>query len=430
MEGGRSPAVRLGLRENWRQFALLVLVNAFVGGMVGLERTVVPLIGSEQFGLVLRTAILSFIVTFGLVKAFSNLVAGGLADRFGRKKVLVAGWVLGVPVPFMIMYAPSWEGIVAANALLGINQGLAWSMTVIMKIDLVGPRGRGLAVGLNEFADYLAVGLTAWATGYLASAYGLRPEPFYLGVGYAFLGLLVSVFLVRDTGEHVRLEMESHPPEPNPLNFREVFARTSFKDRNLFACSQAGLVNNLNDGMSWGVFPLFFATFGLGVERIGILKAVYSFVWGTLQVATGPLSDRWGRKGLIVFGMWVQAAGILATVATRDFGWWLLGSVLLGLGTAMVYPSLIAAVSDASHPSWRARSLSVYRFWRDLGYAVGALSAGIIADTLGISWAIGTVGALTFISGAVVAVAMREPKKVSRASARSGESRGISRSHG
>ncbi|HEY6753000.1 MAG TPA: MFS transporter [Rubrobacteraceae bacterium] len=405
-ESRPSPTIRLGLKENWRQFALLVLVNAFVGGMVGLERTVVPLVGSEVFGVVLRTAIFSFIVTFGLVKAFSNLFAGGLADRFGRKKVLVAGWLVGVPVPFMIMLAPSWEWIVAANVLLGVNQGLAWSMAVIMKIDLVGPRGRGLAVGLNEFAGYLAVGLTAWATGYLASAYGLRPEPFYLGVGYAFLGLLVSVFLVRDTGEHVRLEMESHPPEPNPLNFREVFARTSFKDRNLFACSQAGLVNNLNDGMSWGVFPLFFATFGLGVERIGILKAVYPFVWGTLQVATGPLSDRWGRKGLIVFGMWVQAAGILATVATRDFGWWLLGSVLLGLGTAMVYPSLIAAVSDASHPSWRARSLSVYRFWRDLGYAVGALSAGIIADVFGISWAIGSIGALTFLSGAVVAVSM------------------------
>lgn len=402
------PVVRLGLRENLGQFALLVLVNAFVGGMVGLERTVVPLVGSEEFGLALRTAIFSFIVTFGLVKALSNLFAGGLADRFGRKKVLVAGWLVGVPVPFMIMLAPSWEWIVAANVLLGVNQGLAWSMTVIMKIDLVGPRGRGLAVGLNEFAGYLAVGLTALATGYLAAAYGLRPEPFYLGAGYAVLGLLVSAFLVRDTREHVRLEMEEHPPEPSPLGFREVFARTTYGDRNLFACSQAGLVNNLNDGMSWGVFPLFFANFGLGVGKIGVLKAVYPVVWGTLQVATGPLSDHWGRKGLIVAGMWTQAAGIFVTVATRGFGWWFLGSVLLGLGTAMVYPSLIAAVSDASHPSWRARSLSVYRFWRDLGYAVGALSAGIIADTLGISWAIGSVGALTFLSGAVVAIAMRE----------------------
>jgi MFS family permease len=406
-----SPAVRLGLRENLGQFSLLVLVNAFVGGMVGLERTVVPLVGSQEFGLVLRTAIFSFIVSFGIVKAFSNLLSGALADRIGRKKVLVAGWILGVPVPFMIMLAPSWGWIVAANVLLGVNQGLAWSMTVLMKIDLVGPRGRGLAVGLNEFAGYLAVGLTALATGYLASVYGLRPEPFYLGVGYVVLGLLVSVFLVRDTGEYVRLEIRSHPPEPNRLTFREVFALTSLKDRNLFACSQAGLANNLNDGMSWGVFPIFFSTFGLGVGRIGILKAVYPAVWGILQVVTGPLSDRLGRKWLIVGGMWVQAGGIFVTVAGRSFGWWLLGSILLGLGTAMVYPALIAAVSDNSHPSWRARSLSVYRFWRDLGYAVGALSAGIIADTLGLSFAIGSVGLLTFLSGVIVAAVMREKRQ-------------------
>jgi MFS family permease len=387
---------------------MLVLVNAFVGGMVGLERTVVPLVGSEEFGLVFKTAIFSFIASFGVVKACSNLVSGVLADNIGRKKVLVAGWLVGAPVPFMIMLAPSWGWIVAANVLLGVNQGLAWSMTVIMKIDLVGPRGRGLAVGLNEFAGYLAVGVTAWATGYLASAYGLRPEPFYLGVAYVVLGLLVSFFFVSDTGEHVRLEMEQHPPETSPSSFREVFATTSYRNRNLFVASQAGLINNLNDGMSWGVFPLFFATFELGVERIGLLKAVYPAVWGCMQIVTGPLSDRWGRKGLIATGMWVQATGIFVTVASRSFERWLLASLLLGLGTAMVYPTLIAAVSDNSHPSWRARSLSVYRFWRDLGYAVGALSAGIIADTLGISWAIGSVGVLTFLSGTVVAVSMRE----------------------
>jgi MFS family permease len=408
VDRGHATVVRLGLKENLSQFSLLVVVNAFVGGMVGLERTVVPLIGSQQFGLVLKTAIFSFIVSFGVVKAGSNLVSGALADRVGRKKVLVAGWIVGVPVPFMIALAPSWGWIVAANVLLGVNQGLAWSMTVIMKIDLVGPRGRGLAVGLNEFAGYLAVGLTALATGYLASVYGLRPEPFYLGIGYATLGLLISVFLVGDTTEHVRLELDQHPPESAPLSFREVFARTSFKDRKLFACSQAGLVNNLNDGMSWGVFPLFFSAFGLGVERIGVLKAVYPAVWGCLQVLTGPLSDRWGRKGLIVVGMWVQAGGIFLTVANRSFGWWLWGSILLGLGTAMVYPSLIAAVSDHSHPSWRARSLSVYRFWRDLGYAVGALSAGVIADSLGLSWALGSVGVITFLSGVVVAMFLGE----------------------
>jgi MFS family permease len=404
----RGQAVRLGLRENAGQFSLLVLVNAFVGGMIGLERTVVPLVGAQEFGLVLKTAVFSFIVSFGVVKALSNLASGALADAFDRKRVLVAGWLLGVPVPFMIMLAPSWGWIVAANVLLGANQGLAWSMTVLMKIDLVGPRGRGLAVGLNEFAGYLAVGLTALATGYLASAYGLRPEPFYLGVAYVILGLFVSALLVRDTGEHVRLEMASHAPEPDALSFREVFALTSFKDRNLFACSQAGLVNNLNDGMSWGVFPIFFSAFGLGVERIGVLKAVYPAVWGTLQVATGPLSDRWGRKGLIAGGMWTQAAGIFVILAGSSFAWWLLGSILLGVGTAMAYPALIAAVSDSSRPSWRARSLSVYRFWRDLGYAVGALSAGIIADTLGISWAIASVGLLTFLSGVIVMVSMRE----------------------
>lgn len=281
-------------------------------------------------------------------------------------------------------------------------------MTVIMKVDLVGPKGRGLAVGLNEFAGYLAVGVTAFLTGWLAAEYGLRPVPIYLGVGYAILGTALSVLVVRDTREHVRLEAAGHAKEVSPLTFRQVFALTSFRDRNLFAASQAGLVNNLNDGMSWGIFPLFFAAGGLGVERIGILKAVYPSVWGVFQVVTGPLSDRWGRKGLIVAGMWVQAAALLLTALTGQFAWWLLASVLLGLSTAMVYPSLIAAVSDASHPSWRARSLSVYRFWRDLGYAVGALSAGLIADAFGLATAIAVVAVLTFVSGAVVAVAMAE----------------------
>jgi MFS family permease len=402
-----NASVRLGLKENWRQFALLVLINAFVGGMVGIERTVVPLIGAEEFDIASKTLVVSFIISFGVIKACANLVSGQLADNFGRKRVLVIGWLLGLPVPFMIIWAPSWGWVVAANVLLGMNQGFAWSMTVIMKIDLVGPKSRGLAVGLNEFAGYLAVGVTAFLTGYLASKYGLRPVPIYLGVAYALLGLLFSIFLVRDTREHVRLEASRHAKPSATLSFREVFALTSFGDRNLFAASQAGLVNNLNDGMSWGIFPLFFASFGLGVERIGILKAVYPATWGILQVATGPLSDRWGRKGLIVAGMWVQAAGLFLTAATGAFQWWLLGSLLLGIGTAMVYPSLIAAVSDASHPTWRARSLSVYRFWRDLGYAVGALSAGLIADYFGLAAAIGSIAALTFLSGGIVALLMR-----------------------
>ena len=410
-QSGGSP-VRLGLKENWRQFALLVVINAFVGGMVGIERTVVPLIGSEEFGIASTTLVVSFIVSFGVVKAFANLVSGQLADAWGRKRVLVLGWLVGLPVPFMIIWAPSWGWVIAANALLGINQGLAWSMTVIMKVDLVGPKSRGLAVGLNEFAGYLTVGVTAFLTGYLASRYGLRPVPIYLGIGYAVFGAVLSILLVRDTRDHVRLEASAHLQQSTPIGFREIFALTSFRDRNLFAASQAGLVNNLNDGMSWGIFPLFFASFGLGVERIGILKAIYPATWGILQVATGPLSDRWGRKGLIVAGMWIQAGGLFLTAATRQFEWWLVGSLLLGLGTAMVYPSLIAAVSDASHPTWRARSLSVYRFWRDLGYAIGALSAGLIADRFGLSWAIASIAALTFLSGVVVAVMMRD---VSRA---------------
>lgn len=410
MTAGTGPesAVQLGLSENWPQFALLVVINAFVGGMVGIERTVVPLIGAEEFHLASTTLITSFIVSFGVVKAFANLVSGQLADVWGRKRVLVLGWLVGLPVPFMIIWAPSWEWIIAANALLGINQGLAWSMTVIMKVDLVGPKSRGLAVGLNEFAGYLAVGVTAFLTGYLASRYGLRPVPIWLGTGYAAFGAALSILLVRDTRNHVRLEASSHAQQAASISFREVFALTSFKDRNLFAASQAGLVNNLNDGMSWGIFPLFFASFGLGVERIGILKAIYPAIWGIIQVATGPLSDRWGRKGLIVAGMWVQAGGLFLTATTRQFEWWFIGSLLLGLGTAMVYPSLIAAVSDASHPMWRARSLSVYRFWRDLGYAIGALAAGLIADRFGLSWAIGSIAGLTLLSGAVVAVLMQE----------------------
>lgn len=402
-----GPAVSLGLKENWRQFALLILINAFVGGMVGIERTVVPLIGAETFHIASTTLITSFIVSFGVVKALANLVSGHLADTWGRKRVLVIGWLLGLPVPFIIIAAPSWEWIVAANVLLGLSQGFAWSMTVIMKVDLAGPNSRGFAVGLNEFAGYFAVGATAFLTGYLASRYGLRPVPIWLGIGYAILGTLLSVLAVRDTRAHVRAEAHGANHLPASMSFREVFALTSFRNRDLFAASQAGLVNNLNDGMSWGIFPLFFSSLGMGVERIGVLKAVYPLVWGMGQVITGPLSDRWGRKGLIVAGMWVQAGGLFLTAATGHFATWLVASILLGAGTAMVYPSLIAAVSDASAPAWRARSLSVYRFWRDLGYAIGALSAGLIADRFGFAAAIYAIGALTFLSGTIVALVMR-----------------------
>jgi MFS family permease len=406
-----SPIVRLGLRENWPQFALLIATNMFVGGMVGLERTVVPLLGASVFRIASTTVIVSFIVTFGVVKAISNLVSWQLADVYGRKHMLVFGWLIGLPVPFMLAWGPSWGWVVAANALLGINQGFAWSMTVIMKVDLVGPKSRGLAVGLNEFAGYLSVGVTAFLTGYIAEHYGLRPAPFYLGIAFAALGLGFSALLVRDTGQHVGLEISRHTETAEGVGFGQIFRRTSFGDRNLFAASQAGLVNNLNDGMSWGIFPLFFAGFGLGVERIGILKAIYPAVWGVCQTVTGPLSDRWGRKGLIVAGMWVQAGGLLLTAITHGFRWWFFASVLLGLGTAMVYPTLIASVSDASHPSWRARSLSVYRFWRDLGYAIGALSAGIMTDLFGAASAIAVVSALTFVSGVLVAFVMNERRE-------------------
>ncbi len=407
-----APSVRLGLRENWPQFALLIATNMFVGGMVGLERTVVPLIGANVFGIASTTVIVSFIVTFGVIKALSNLISGHLADAYGRKHMLVFGWLVGLPVPFMLAWGPSWGWVVAANALLGVNQGFAWSMTVIMKVDLVGPKSRGLAVGLNEFAGYLSVGVTAFLTGYIAEHYGLRPAPFYLGIAFVALGLGFSALLVRDTGRHVGLEISRHAESAEALTFGQIFRRASIGDRNLFAASQAGLVNNLNDGMSWGIFPLFFAGFGLGVERIGILKAIYPAVWGVCQTVTGPLSDRWGRKGLIVAGMWVQAAGLLVTAMRHTFRWWFLASVLLGLGTAMVYPTLIASVSDASHPSWRARSLSVYRFWRDLGYAIGALSAGIITDLFGAASAITAISVLTFVSGVLVGLFMDERQPV------------------
>jgi MFS family permease len=401
---------RIGLRANAAQFSLLMLINAFVGGMVGLERTVVPLIGTREFDLLLNTAAVSFIISFGLVKAVINLLAGTLADRYGRKRILILGWLVGLPVPFMIIWAPNWNWIVAANILLGINQGLAWSMAVVMKIDLVGPKNRGLAVGLNEFSGYFAVGLTALATGYLASRYGLRPAPFYLGIGYAVIGLLLSWLLVRETLPLAKAEAGSNS-SPGPLvGFMTIFKETSWKNRSLFAACQAGLVNNLNDGMSWGILPILFAARGLGLEGIGVLKFLYPAVWGVSQLVTGPLSDSLGRKPLIVWGMLVQAVGIWITVGTHSFQGWIWGSVLLGLGTAMVYPALLAVVSDLSPAPWRARALGVYRFWRDLGYAIGALISGIVADLFSIESAIALVGALTLLSGLVTALAMAKPQ--------------------
>jgi MFS family permease len=395
---------RLGLGANWRQFTLLVLVNAFVGAMVGLERAVVPLIGEQDFGITSRAAILSFIGTFGLVKATANLLAGRLSDRIGRKHVLIAGWLAGVPVPFMVMWAPAWSWIVAANVLLGINQGLAWSTTVIMKIDLVGPKRRGLAMGLNEFAGYVAVGAAALASGMIASRFGLRPEPFYVGIAFVALGLGLSLLFVRDTVDHVRVEVDQHGA--GHLSGREVFARTTWRDPGLLSCSQAGLVNNLNDGLAWGLFPLYFASAGLSLDQIAVLAATYPLTWGVLQLWTGALSDRTGRKPLIVAGMVIQGLALFAVAQGSTFGGWIAASMLLGLGTALVYPTLLAAVGDAAHPSWRASAIGVYRLWRDLGYAVGALGVGIIADALGSSAAISATAALTAASGVLVALRM------------------------
>ena len=405
-----APAIRLGLGENWRQFTLLVLVNAFVGGMVGLERTIVPLLAEAEFGLASRTIALSFIVSFGVVKALANLFAGRFSDRVGRKQILVAGWFFGLPVPIIIMLAPSWDWIVFANVLLGINQGLCWSTTVIMKIDLVGPQRRGLAMGLNEAAGYLAVAAAALASGYLASRYGLRPEPFYLGLVFAVAGLLLSLVFVRDSHAHARHEatLSIDATARAAPTFAEIFKRTSWQDRRLFATSQAGLVNNLNDGMAWGLFPLFFTAGGLGIDQIAILAAIYPGVWGLGQLGTGALSDRIGRKPLITTGMGTQALGIFVIVATTGFMPWAVGAVLLGLGTAMVYPTLLATIGDVAHPEWRASAVGVYRLWRDGGYALGALLAGVVADLLGLRWAIGAVGALTLASGVVVATVMTE----------------------
>jgi len=404
-----SRPVRLGLGPNLGQFALLVVVNAFVGAMVGLERSILPAIAEQEFHLAARTALLSFIVVFGVVKAATNYFAGHLADRLGRKPVLVGGWVLAAPVPFLLMWAPSWGWILFANVLLGASQGLTWSTTVIMKIDLAGPERRGLAMGLNECAGYLAVGASALATGYLATAYGLRPQPFYLGVAFAFAGLLLSALPVRETHGHARHEAQTGSRSlALELRPAEIFARTSFRDRDLSAVSQAGLVNNLNDGMAWGLFPLLFASAGMRLDQIGVLAAIYPTVWGLGQLVTGGLSDRVGRKWLIAAGLWVQAVGIAVVALSATFELFGLGAVLLGAGTAMVYPTLLAAIGDVAHPSWRASAVGVYRLWRDLGYAVGALLAGATADRLGLRPAVGLVAAVTAASGFVVAGRLRE----------------------
>ena len=405
---------RLGLRANAAQFALLVGVNALVGGMIGEERTVLPLLARDTFGLDGVTAALTFVAAFGITKAATNLVAGALADRHGRKPVLVAGWLIGLPVPLLIIAAPSWAWIIAANVLLGINQGLTWSTTVVMKVDLVGPARRGLATGLNEAAGYGAVALIALVTGSIAASAGLRPAPFLVGLAIAVAGLALSALLVRETRGHA--EDEQRTRTDGAIPWRTAFVRTSFGDRSLSAASQAGLVNNLNDGMAWGLLPLYYAAAGLSIGEIGILAAIYPAVWGIGQVATGALSDRVGRKPLIVAGMLIQAVAIATIAAGSSFGIWFVAAATLGLGTAMVYPALLAAIADVAAPAWRASAIGVYRLWRDLGFAVGAVVAGVAADRFGMPAAIVLVAGLTALSGVVVLVRMRETRPTPAAS--------------
>jgi MFS family permease len=426
-----KPQIRLGLKPNINQFLLLILVNAFVGAMIGLEQTVVPLLGKEEFGLESNVLVLSFIASFGVVKAILNLFAGNLSDRWNRKKVLVLGWLFGIPVPFILLFAPSWDWILIANVLLGVNQGLAWSMTVNMKIDLVGKEKRGLALGLNEFAGYVAVALVGFLTGYIAAAYGLKPYPFYLGIAFSLLGFIISVVLIKDTSRFTMLELQQEKEDQlkreqqkkhddrydyesrgnNNLSFRQVFFETSWKNRSLLAASQAGLVNNLVFGVTWGLFTLYFVSFGIGVSDTALLKALHPGVWGFLQLATGPLSDNVGRKRLIYPGLIVQAVGIwIVLFSSGSYLGLLVGMSILGVGTALVYPTLLAAISDIANPQWRATSLGVYRFWRDLGFVFGAVGIGFIADAFDLNTAIQMVAWIALGSGIFVLLVMKETR--------------------
>ena len=419
-DGGTKKPIRLGLRPNLNQFLILVLVNAFVGSMIGLEQTVVPLIGVNEFGIQSNALIVSFIASFGLVKAILNLFAGKISDKWGRKNVLILGWLFGIPVPIILLLAQDWNWIIIANVFLGINQGLAWSMTVNMKIDLVGKEKRGFALGFNEFSGYFAVAVVGFVTGYLAAIYGLKPYPFYLGIVFAIAGFLISWLIVKDTKKFTLLEIENHDAlvsenkdeheTKGDLSFSHVFIQTSWKNRCLLAISQAGLVNNLIFGVSWGLFTLYFSSFALTTNDIGLLKALHPGIWGILQLVTGSLSDKVGRKILIFPGMFIQSIGIWIILYSQAFPGWITGMSLLGVGTAMVYPSLLAAISDNAHPSWRATSLGVYRFWRDIGFVFGAIGIGFISDLFNMFIAIQVVAWIGLFSGIVVIFLMKETK--------------------
>ena len=414
----QSSPIKLGLRPNIQQFLILVLVNAFVGAMIGLEQTVVPILGKTEFGIESSAIILSFIASFGAVKAVLNLLAGNLSDKWGRKNVLVLGWLFGIPVPILLLLAPDWNWIIIANILLGVNQGLAWSMTVNMKIDLVGKSQRGLALGLNEFAGYVSVAAIGFLTGYLASTFGLKPYPFYLGIIFAILGLAISWIIVKDTTRFTSLEIKEDVSESagqetnvNDLSFKEVFLQTSWKNRTLLSVSQAGLINNLIFGVTWGLFTLYFASFAIGISEIGFLKALHPGIWGILQLLTGTFSDKVGRKVLIYPGMIIQGIGVWVVLFTNFFWGWIVGMALLGIGTALVYPTLLAAISDVANPKWRATSLGVYRFWRDLGFVFGAIGIGYLADLFGLNLALQLVAFLAIGSGIFVLTVMKETSR-------------------
>ncbi|MCF8243518.1 MAG: MFS transporter [Saprospiraceae bacterium] len=395
--------VKLGLRQNWQQFTLLVVINAFVGGMVGLERTILPEIAEVDFGIAAKTAILSFIIVFGVVKAITNYYTGALANKLGRKNLLMLGWLIALPIPFILIYAPSWSWIIFANVLLGINQGLTWSSTVVMKIDLVGEKDRGLAMGLNESAGYLAVGGVAFLTGWIASEYGARPYPFYMGIAFAFIGLILSWLFVKDTVHHVHAETTTS----DLPKLKNIFWETTWKHKNLGSISQAGLVNNLNDGMVWGLFPILLATKNFDLEQIGKIVALYPIVWGLGQLFTGKMADHFNKKNMLFWGMLVQGIALLLMVFADSFFHFAILSVVLGIGTAIVYPTFLAAIADYAHPQQRAESIGIFRLWRDLGYAVGALLTGIIADSLGLEWSVAVIGGLTVASAGVVWARMK-----------------------
>lgn len=397
-----STEIKLGLKENWKQFTLLVIVNAFVGGMIGLERTIIPQIAEADFDLEAKTAILSFITVFGIAKAITNYYTGMLANRFGRRSLLIAGWLLALPVPLLLIYAQSWNLIILANLFLGISQGLTWSSTVVMKIDLVGEKDRGFAMGLNEFSGYIALAAVAFATGWIASRYGLRPYPFYLGIGLVFFGLLLSSLFIKDTHQHVKLEASS---SKIPL-LKNIFWDTTWKHKNLGSITQAGLINNLNDGMVWGLFPLMLVSKGFDLHQTGIIVATYPAVWGLGQLYSGKLADRYCKKTLLFFGMLIQGVALLTMIVINSFSWFIVLSALLGIGTAIVYPTFLAAIADYTHPEQRPTSIGIFRLWRDLGYAIGAILTGLIADRFGLLAPIFVIGLLTVASSLIVKLRM------------------------